>query len=121
MKMGYELTLEQQQKLVMTPELKLALKILQLPGVELDELIQHELEINPVLDILDASPSEEPKDDKSDSDKQDRQDKADRLEKSREDKLEKDIDWKEYLQYQGKSHYLESFDPDDSRMVQLKM
>jgi DNA-directed RNA polymerase specialized sigma54-like protein len=31
MRMGYDLVLEQQQKLIMTPELRLALKILQLP------------------------------------------------------------------------------------------
>ena len=33
MRMGYDLLIEQQQKLIMTPELKLALKILQLPAV----------------------------------------------------------------------------------------
>lgn len=53
MRMGYDLVLEQQQKLIMTPELRLALKILQLPTVELEELIKQELENNPVLDIID--------------------------------------------------------------------
>lgn len=58
MKMGYELTIEQQQKLVITPELKLALKILQLPSVELEEFIQHELEVNPVLELIEENKDE---------------------------------------------------------------
>ncbi|MGB7603960.1 MAG: RNA polymerase factor sigma-54 [Lutisporaceae bacterium] len=100
MRMGYELTIEQQQKLVITPELKLALKILQLPSVELEEFIQHELEANPVLELV-----EEIKDEKI-HDKQNV--KAEQKEK------EKEIDWKEYLQFQGKSYYTDSFDNEDA-------
>ena len=97
MRMGYELAIEQQQKLVMTPELKLALKILQLPSVELEEFIQQELQTNPVLEL-----AEEPKDEKA---------IAEQVKK--EDKKEKEIDWKEYLQFQGKSYCLESYESDD--------
>ncbi len=88
MRMGYELAIEQQQKLVMTPELKLALKILQLPAIELEELIQNELETNPVLEIADDS-----------------EDKAKEQNYNKQD--EKEIDWKEYLQFQGKSYCFE--------------
>jgi RNA polymerase sigma-54 factor len=94
MRMGYELTVEQQQKLVMTPELKLALKILQLPTVELEELIQQELEINPILEL-----AEEPKEEKA--------------EVNNKNKNDKEIDWKEYLQYQGKSYNLEGYESSD--------
>lgn len=99
MRMGYDLAIVQQQKLVMTPELKLALKILQLPALELEEFIQQELETNPVLEL-----SEEPKDEKiiSEQDK-----KNDNKEK------EKEIDWKEYLQFQGKSYCIDSNYNDD--------
>ncbi|MGE5633196.1 MAG: RNA polymerase factor sigma-54 [Caulobacteraceae bacterium] len=96
MRMGYDLVIEQQQKLIMTPELKLALKILQLPSIELETLIQNELEVNPVLDLIDENKDE----------------KADMKVKSKD--KEKEIDWKEYLQYQGKSYSLEGFDTDDS-------
>ena len=99
--MGYDLAIEQQQKIVMTPELKLALKILQLPAFELDQLVQAELEVNPVLEL-----SEEPREEKGQETK------------SENEKItlkEKEIDWKEYLQYQGKSYCLESFDHDDSQ------
>ena len=58
MRMGYDLLIEQQQKLIMTPELKLALKILQLPAVELEELLQQELEDNPVLELADDNRDE---------------------------------------------------------------
>jgi RNA polymerase sigma-54 factor len=97
MRMGYELTIEQQQKLVMTPELKLALKILQLPSVELEEFIQKELETNPVLEL-----AEEPKDEKA---------IAEQIKKN--DNKEKEIDWKEYLQFQGKSYCFDSYDNDE--------
>lgn len=101
MRMGYDLVLEQQQKLVMTPELKLALKILQLPVVDLGQLIEHELEVNPVLDI-----AEESKIDKKEI-------QQDLVQK------EKEIDWKEYLQYQGKSYCLEAFDGEESQQSYL--
>lgn len=100
--MGYDLIIEQQQKLIMTPELKLALKILQLPAVELEELIQNELDDNPVLDLVDDNRDEKP-------DMQQKQD-----EKEKEKEKEKEIDWKEYLQYQGKSYSMEGFDNDES-------
>lgn len=100
--MGYDLVIEQQQKLIMTPELKLALKILQLPAIELEELIQRELEVNPVLDLIDEN-----RDEKSDAQIKDNN-------KYNEKQKEKEIDWREYLQYQGKSYTFEGFDPDES-------
>lgn len=93
MRMGYQLTLEQQQKLVMTPELKLALKILQLPSTELEQLIQNEMEVNPILDLKEN--------------KEIKEDIASTNNKSEND-LQKDIDWKEYIQFQGKSHYIDN-------------
>ncbi|HOS68696.1 MAG TPA: RNA polymerase factor sigma-54 [Bacillota bacterium] len=102
MRMGYDLLIEQQQKLIMTPELKLALKILQLPAVELEELLQQELENNPVLELVDDS-----RDEKSEA-----QQKLDKKEKEKE--KEKEIDWKEYFQFQGKSYSEEGFDNDEA-------
>ncbi len=100
MRMGYDLVLEQQQKLIMTPELKLALKILQLPAVELEELIQNELEANPVLDLMDENRDEKPE--------------VQQKQENKEKEKEKEIDWKEYVQYQGKSYSMEGFDTDES-------
>lgn len=113
MRMGYDLVIEQQQKLIMTPELKLALKILQLPAIELEELIQYELEANPVLDMLDES-----KDEKSDHSVGNNHDDdsfggANAVEVKKPD-TDKDIEWKEYLQYQGKSYTQESYETDEN-------
>lgn len=56
MRLGYDLTIEQQQKLVMTPELIQAIQILQFNTQELDQYIQEQLLVNPVLE-QDTSPS----------------------------------------------------------------
>lgn len=50
MKLGYELTIEQTQKLSMTPELIQAIKILQLNTMDLREYIHNELLENPILE-----------------------------------------------------------------------
>ncbi len=49
MKMNFNLNLVQTQKLIMTPELKQAIEILQYNSMELNEFIQDELLNNPVL------------------------------------------------------------------------
>ncbi|MCR4711523.1 MAG: RNA polymerase factor sigma-54 [Clostridia bacterium] len=51
MKLGYELTIEQTQKLTMTPELIQAIQILQYNNQELNEYIENELLENPVLEV----------------------------------------------------------------------
>ena len=50
MRLGYNLTIEQAQKLVMTPELIQAIQILQFNTNELDAYVQEQLLINPVLE-----------------------------------------------------------------------
>ncbi|HBM74792.1 MAG TPA: RNA polymerase factor sigma-54, partial [Clostridiaceae bacterium] len=50
MNMNFDLLLKQTQKLIMTQQLQMAIKILQLPSMELDQYIQNQLEDNPVLE-----------------------------------------------------------------------
>lgn len=50
MKLGYDLTIEQSQKLTMTPELIQAIQILQYNSQELEEFVQEEVMENPVLE-----------------------------------------------------------------------
>ncbi|MDI6601107.1 MAG: hypothetical protein QME46_04920 [Thermoanaerobacteraceae bacterium] len=50
MAIDMNLILNQTQKLIMTPELKQALNILQLNIAELSQYIEEQLEINPVLE-----------------------------------------------------------------------
>ena len=49
-RLGYDLTIEQAQKLVMTPELIQAIQILQFNTQELDSYVQEQLLVNPVLE-----------------------------------------------------------------------
>ena len=50
MRLGYDLTIEQAQKLVMTPELIQAIQILQFNTQELDSYVEEQLLVNPVLE-----------------------------------------------------------------------
>ncbi len=66
MKLSYNLNLQQQQKLVMTPELKQSIEILQFSALELNEFINNEILENPTLERKDDSekfPAEEKKSD----------------------------------------------------------
>ncbi|SDY24055.1 RNA polymerase factor sigma-54 [Tindallia californiensis] len=75
MEMGFNLNLEQSQKLVMTPQLRQAIKILQFTSLELEEYIEQQIENNPIIEI-----NEEDK-------------------KTKEELIEdKKIDWKEYAE-----------------------
>ncbi|WP_425448555.1 RNA polymerase factor sigma-54 [Dethiothermospora halolimnae] len=51
MKLGFDLNLQQVQKLVMTPELRQAIQMLQFNSQELKQCIELEMEKNPVLEL----------------------------------------------------------------------
>src|SRR5690554_1046376 len=51
MKLNFDLSLQQTQKLIMTQQLQMAIKILQMPSIELHEYIQEELVENPLLEL----------------------------------------------------------------------
>ncbi len=69
MKLGYDLTIEQTQKLVMTPELIQAIEILQFNTQELDVYVSEQLLANPILerdtshDDSEEAPEEDTRDD----------------------------------------------------------
>ncbi len=108
MKMGFELNLSQTQKLIMTPELRQAIQILQFNNVELMEFIYKQLEVNPFLE------SDENKNQETGSidENQVNYDKKD-------DKDDKDaIDWKEITEkYDDLSYkaYEKSAESDDKQ------
>ena len=52
MKLGYNLALEQVQKLIMTPELRQAIQLLQFNSQELNEYLKKQIEENPMLDQI---------------------------------------------------------------------
>ncbi|NLU50995.1 MAG: RNA polymerase factor sigma-54 [Syntrophomonadaceae bacterium] len=53
MRLVHDISLEQRQKLMMTPELRQAIAILQMSTLELDEYLSQELEENPFLEVRD--------------------------------------------------------------------
>ncbi len=59
MRLGYDLTIEQSQKLVMTPELIQAIQILQFNTQELESYVEEQLLTNPILEIQSASTSDD--------------------------------------------------------------
>ena len=76
-KLGFDLTIEQSQKLVMTPELIQAIQILQFNTQELDAFVQEQLLVNPVLEQDQSEPANP---------------EAETSEKEREK-----LDWKEFI------------------------
>lgn len=69
MRLGHDIYLEQQQKLLMTPELRQAIAILQMSTLELAEHIQKELEENPFLEEKEPVETPEAKEEASETSK----------------------------------------------------
>lgn len=61
MNMDFSLNLTQEQKLIMTQEMQLSVKLLQMSGFELQEYVERELQENPVLDAKAPSSNKEEK------------------------------------------------------------
>lgn len=55
MRLGYDLTLEQAQKLIMTPELRQAIQMLQFTSQELSEYLEKQMETNPLLEAANST------------------------------------------------------------------
>lgn len=98
MGMEMKLNLKMSQKLVMTPMLQQAIKLLPLARLELAQLIQQELVDNPILEELieEENPSEE-------SSEEDFLDslgevKTESAEDDDQNPVEQDIDWENYIQ-----------------------
>lgn len=96
MKLGYDLTIEQQQKLVMTPELIQAIQILQFNTQELETYVEEQLLVNPVLEQ--AQPENQGQTGSDDSEAPQHEERADRMERQETTKpTDDDFDWKEYV------------------------
>lgn len=102
MKLSYGLTIEQTQKLTMTPELIQAIRILQFNTQELDNFVQGELMENPVLELAKADESEPPKDDIENfsSDSDDSKQEAEEPDFDLREKVAEDFDDISYSQWQ---------------------
>ena len=99
-RLGYDLTIEQAQKLVMTPELIQAIQILQFNTQELDAYVQEQVLVNPVLVEQgqgDADQTREESASRDDGDLDRRSEKLESESSSEERRAEEIFDWKEYI------------------------
>lgn len=85
MRLGYGLNLEQSQKLIMTPELRQAITVLQLSSLELSMYITRQLEENPLLEL-------------PDEDKEKAEELLDKEFAQEEGQPADALDWEEYFQ-----------------------
>jgi RNA polymerase sigma-54 factor len=95
MEMKIGLHLKQRQQLVMTPKLQQALKLLQMPTIELQQMLKQEIMENPLLDEEDELLETQ-------EEEQERQETATKEEEKATDpdpdEPEEKVDWEEYLQ-----------------------
>ncbi|KPU26467.1 DNA-directed RNA polymerase subunit sigma-24 [Caloranaerobacter sp. TR13] len=94
MRLGFELSLQQSQKLIMTPELRQAIQILQFTNFELLQFIEQELEKNPLLEVESGESKVEREIDL--------------------DKIKSEINWKEYLGQYDDASYSRGYKENDS-------
>lgn len=87
MKMGFELNLTQTQKLIMTPELRQAIQVLQYNNVELMEFINKQLEVNPFLEPVDRN-----------SETNSKEEQSIEVEKIEINESKDEIDWKDVIE-----------------------
>lgn len=89
MRMGYDLLIEQTQKLIMTPELRQAITILQLSSIELSVYIDQQLQENPLLELQEGEGQEF---DQNGNSELESQQNFNEVEENRQ------LDWQEYFQ-----------------------
>ncbi|WP_347490183.1 RNA polymerase factor sigma-54 [Desulfoscipio sp. XC116] len=93
MRMGYGLNIVQTQKLIMTPELRQAITVLQLSSLELGTYVEQQLQENPLLEIgedYEKVSTEEPSPVESGAGEREKENKN-------EKEKEYDIDWQDYF------------------------
>lgn len=91
MEMKHSLHLQQKQSLIMTPRLQQALKLLQVPTLELQTILKQEVLQNPLLEEVDDLTEQEDIERENSADEQNN-------EESEEPGEEDAIDWSEYMQ-----------------------
>ena len=91
MEMRHSLNLTQKQGLIMTQRPQQALKLLQVPTLELQQILKHEIMQNPLLEEVDEVTDQEDIDKEASADEQNNEESEDPAE-------EDPIDWTEYLQ-----------------------
>ena len=85
MRMGYGLNVLQTQKLIMTPELRQAITVLQLSSLELETYVEQQLQENPLLEVGEEDTEQPVTEEKNTS------------EEKESETRDYDIDWQDYF------------------------
>jgi RNA polymerase sigma-54 factor len=96
MEMKVGLSLGMQQRLVMTPRLQQALKLLQMPTQELQQVLKQEILQNPLLEEVEES--EETLDEESPEEEREEEEEEPRAEETSEKEGEEPVDWEDYFE-----------------------
>jgi RNA polymerase sigma-54 factor len=96
MELGLRLTQKQTLKLVMTPRLQQALKLLQMPSLELSQHIEQELLTNPLLEVEEETSEAASESASANEPPAETQDEASSPDET-EFKAEEDINWSDYF------------------------
>lgn len=115
--MKQQLTQKMTQQLVMTPQLQMAIKLLQLSQLELENLVWQELNENPVLEIEETnSEQEEERKIKGVSELTTKKDEKTFKEKRLKEEVENKLDWENYVrEYSSYSPEFSYYDEDEER------
>lgn len=98
MRMGYVLDVVQTQKLIMTPELRQAIAILQFSSLELSTYVEQQLQENPMLELKDDYENAGSEESLSESSSAENEIGGKEKEKEQDKENESDIDWQDYFQ-----------------------
>lgn len=110
MRIGYGLRLEQTQKLIMTPELRQAITILQLSALELSTFVDQQLLENPLLEVVEESAASSNAEKDNESEQSNERTDSDST---------WDMDWDEYFQRQ-EERITREYEPDPSQKNRLE-
>lgn len=112
MRIGYGLRLEQTQKLIMTPELRQAITILQLSALELSTFVDQQILENPLLEVVEENAPDANAETNSEKE-------AESLENPPESENAWEMDWEEYFQRQ-EERVTREYEPDASSTQRLE-
>jgi RNA polymerase sigma-54 factor len=97
-----KLTLQTKLQQILAPQLIQSLQLLQVPVLELEQILKHELQVNPLLEELEELEEEEEKEEEEEEEeKEEEEEEEETMEDS--ESIEDKIDWDDYLQdgYEG--------------------
>ncbi len=92
-----KLTLQAKLQQILAPQLIQSLQLLQVPVLELEQILKHELQVNPLLEEVEELEEEEKEEEEEEKKEEEKEEKEEEEPKDT-DSIEDKIDWDDYLQ-----------------------